>query len=108
MKHDRISWTVQALANRADQIEHVGTMADILGGDEDYRDVAIYYAHDMADFIDERLTCFIALAAEVIGVVIGGDDPSFPAEVLSRSEAQDRFGSEWVSRCEDRATEGLQ
>ena len=44
----------------------------------------------------------------LIGVVIGGDDPTFPAEVLSRSEAQDRFGSEWVIRCEERATEGLQ
>lgn len=107
MKHDRISWTVQALANRADHIEHVGSVADILGG-EDYRDVAIYYAHDMADFIDERLTCFIALAAEVIGVVIGGDDPSFPAEVLDRSQAQDRFGSEWVARWEEIQTEKLQ
>lgn len=107
MKHQR-DWTTQALANRADQIERVGTMADITGGDEDYREVAVYYSHELADFIDERMTCFIAGAAEVIGVVIGGDDPSFPAEVLDRSQAQDRFGSEWVSRCEERATDGLQ
>ncbi|MFP5510779.1 MAG: hypothetical protein ACLGIP_16730 [Alphaproteobacteria bacterium] len=108
MKHDRISWTVQALANRADQIEHVGTMADITGGDEDYREVAVYYSHELADFIDERMTCFIAGAAEVIGVVIGGDDPSFPAEVLDRSQAQDRLGSEWVARWEEIQTEKLQ
>lgn len=106
MKHQR-DWTVQALANRADQIERIGSVADILGG-EDHRSVAVYYAHDRADFIDERLTCFIALAAEVIGVVIGGDDPSFAAEVLDRGQAQDRFGSDLVARWEEIATEGLQ
>lgn len=106
MKHTR-DWTVQALANRADQIEHPGSVADILGG-EDHRSVAIYYAHDMADFIDAALTCFVALAAEVIGVVIGGDDPTFAAEVLDRGQAQDRFGSDLVARWEELATEGLQ
>ena len=97
----------RALANRADHIEHVGSVADILGG-EDHRSVAVFYEHQPADFIDERLTCFIALAAEVIGVVIGGDDPSFAAEVLDRGQAQDRFGSDLVARWEEIATEGLQ
>lgn len=106
MKHDRISWTVQALANRADQIERIGSVADILGGD-DHRSVAVFYEHDRADFIDEALTCFVAAAAEVIGVVIGGNDPTFPAEVLDRGQAQDRFGSDLVARWEEIATEKL-
>ena len=72
MKHQR-DWTVQALANRADSISRPGSVSDVMGGD-DHRDVAVFYAHELADFIDERCTCFVALSAEIIGVVIGGDD----------------------------------
>ena len=107
MKHDRVSWTITALTNRSDAIEHPGTVADILGGD-DHRDVAVHYAHESGSFLGGVEGYWTGTAAEVIGVVIGGDDPHFPGEVLSRSQAQEVFGHDWIRGCEDRATEGLQ
>lgn len=106
MKHTR-DWTVQALANRADQIEHVGSVADILGGD-DHRSVAVYYAHESGSFLGGSDGYWTGTAAEVIGVVIGGDDPSFRAEVLDREQARDLFGDDLVARWEAIETENLQ
>ena len=106
MKHTR-DWTTQALANRADSIARPGSVSDVMGG-EDHRDVAVFFAHELADFIDERCTCFVALSAEIIGVVIGGDDPDFPADVLDREQARDTFGDDLVARWEAIETEKLQ
>lgn len=107
MKHDRVSWTIQALTNRSDAIEHPGSVADILGG-EDHRSVAVYYAHESGSFLGGVEGYWTGTAAEVIGVVIGGDDPHFPGEVLSRGQAQEMFGHDWVSAREISQTEGME
>jgi len=107
MKHDRIDWTTQALANRSDSIARPGSVSDVMGGD-DHRSVAVFYEHQPADFIDERHVCSVCPAAEVIGVVIGGDDPDFPADVLDREQARDTFGDDLVARWEAIETEKLQ
>lgn len=94
MKHHR-SHTPEAIAMRADHVSDLGTVADIMGG-EDHRNVCAYFINSEADFdcgLDgsERLP-----AGELIGIIIGGDDPSWPVEVLDRDQAFDMFGVEWV------------
>ena len=70
-------------------------MAHILGGDA-HRNVQLFFIDTEADFdcgLDgsERLP-----AGEVIGAVIGGDDPSWPGEVLDRDQVLEMFGWSWV------------
>ena len=94
MKHYR-SMTPDALCLRADHVEDLDSLAHILGGD-DHRSVQAFYIDTEADFdcgLDdsERLP-----AGELIGIVIGGDDPSWPGEVLDRDQACDLFGAGWV------------
>ena len=87
--------TFEALAFRADHVEDLDSLAHILGGD-DHRSVQAFYIDTEADFdfgLDdsERLP-----AGELIGIVIGGDDPHFAGEVLDRDQACDLFGAGWV------------
>lgn len=82
-------------------------MAHILGGADDL-DVMAFFVNGEADFdcgLDgsERLP-----AGELIGVIIGGDDPSWPGEVLDRDQAFDFFGADWVYRIEADRSEQLQ
>lgn len=106
MRHDRISWTAQALANRADSIQRIGSVSDVMGG-EDHREVAVYFEHTGLNWTEDGNFQTDETSADVIGVVIGWDDPAFPAEVLDRGQAQDRFGSDLVAWWEEIETEKL-
>lgn len=106
MKH-HLSFTPDALAYRADHVEDCDTVADIMGG-EDYRNVQAFFINGESDFdcgLDdsERLP-----AGELIGLVIGGDDPHFPGEVLDRDQACDLFGYSWVAEREASRSYDLQ
>lgn len=105
MKHIR-QHSVDALTFRADRIQELDTVADMIGGD-DHRSVSVYYVHDGVDWTEDGGFPTQDAFAEVLGVVIGGDDPSFPAEVLDRAQAQDFFGHDRITQWEFRATEAL-
>lgn len=99
--------TPEALACRADHIGDFGPVSDYIPDSEDYRAVQVYFRHVDAEF-SWRGECFYGRAGEVIGVVLGGDDPDFVPEVLDREGARDRFGDHFVTWCEDSRTEALE
>ncbi len=98
--------TVEALSYRADRTDDMGCVADWIGG-EDYRSVRVFYVVDGSYGTSDGVFYRDDASAEVIGVVLGGDDPSFHPTVLDREGARDLFGDAWVTTREEFETERL-
>jgi hypothetical protein len=98
MQHNRTfhDMTFTALSKRADEVETLDTVADILGGD-DLREVTVFLSHERDEWYrggewHERLT-----SKEVIGVALADlDDPQAAIEILTREQACDLFGLKFI------------
>ncbi len=101
------SMTPEALSRRADRIEALDCVADHLGG-TDTRGVSVYYEHHGMRWTSDGVFPGPDSYAEVIGVVLGGEDtPTIEWETLDREGARDRFGDAWVTEREEIESERL-
>jgi len=91
------SMTLHALACRADEIDTDGCVAEIAGGD-DYREIRAFLTHDMRNPYEDH---YVLEGKEIIGVaLVDLDNDAAPIEILTRSEAVDRFGHYWAEELE--------
>ena len=95
MKHATFhSMTFSALSARADAVNTDYTVAELIGGD-DLREIIVFLRHEQDDLGEDygyRLE-----SKEVIGVALCDlDDPLAAPEVLTRDDAVELFGIQWV------------
>jgi hypothetical protein len=98
MQHARTfhDMTFSALSCRADEVETLDTVADIIGGD-DLRAVTVFLSHEQEPWHESWQT----VGKEVIGVALADlDDPQAPVEILSREQARDLFGLTFIQNRE--------
>ena len=99
--------TPEALALRADHVEDLVSLAHIHGVD-DHRIVQAFFIDTEADFDCGLVDSERLAAGELIGIIIGGDDPHFAGEVLDRDQAFDLFGADWIHGLEAARSYDLQ
>ncbi len=86
--------TFRGLCSRADEMVTIDDMATHFGT-EDYREVAVFLRHEQDDLGEDY--GYRLVAKEVIGVALCDlDDPLAAPEVLSRDDAVELFGIQWV------------
>ena len=95
MQHHRFpEMTFGALNNRADSTAIMDTVAELIGGD-DTREVAVFLRHEQDDLGEDY--GYRLVAKEVIGVALCDvDAPYAMPEVLTRDDAVELFGIQWV------------
>lgn len=87
--------TFTALRSRADRTLVLDTVKICLGEGDDEREVTVFLTHEQDDLGED---CGYRLRAKtVIGVALCDlDDPFAEVETLTRDEAADLFGWEWI------------
>ena len=95
MQHHRFpEITFGALNNRADSTTIMDTVSDVIGGD-DHRDITVFLRHEQDDLGEDY--GYRLVAKEVIGAALCDlDDPLAAPEVLTRDDAVELFGIQWV------------
>ena len=99
MKHATFhSMTFAALSARADAVNTDYTISDVLdNGDE--RAISVFLTHDQSDLGGN--SGYRLESKEVIGVALCDvDDPLAAPEVLTRDDAVELFGIQWVEDLE--------
>ena len=95
MQHHRFpEMTFGALNNRADSTAIMDTVAELIGGD-DLREIIVFLRHEQDELGGN--SGYRPESQEVIGVALCDlDDPLAAPEVLSRDDAVELFGIQWV------------